>query len=297
MPLAYFDESGRRVKSCTRCGEIKSVSDYKPAQPSRQMEDGLSSACTECVTKSRAAHRAKLRERRPEIEKKAKRANPYPNEAGEMVKRCTRCDFVMPVSSFYTVRPKNAPARPSSWCPDCTSRYYGRDKAHAARMNSLRIHTDAGGHLVKLCCRCDKIKPVTEYSAAKGACKSCVRERIERDPELRERRRQATLASKKRNPEKAKLHTNRARAKRSYGISLETIELMRLQRDFRCDICNEKRDGKHDKMLATDHCHSSGRFRGMLCGQCNKALGLLKDSPERLRAAAIYLESHTERKR
>jgi hypothetical protein len=45
-------------------------------------------------------------------------------------------------------------------------------------------------------------------------------------------------------------------------------------------------------MLAVDHCHRSGRVRGLLCASCNTALGLLADDVNRIMAAAIYLERH-----
>jgi hypothetical protein len=38
-----------------------------------------------------------------------------------------------------------------------------------------------------------------------------------------------------------------------------------------------------------DHCHSTGRVRGILCGNCNTALGMVKDNPETLLAAVTYL--------
>lgn len=41
-----------------------------------------------------------------------------------------------------------------------------------------------------------------------------------------------------------------------------------------------------------DHDHATNKFRGWLCGHCNKALGFTLDSPERLRALADYLERH-----
>lgn len=41
-----------------------------------------------------------------------------------------------------------------------------------------------------------------------------------------------------------------------------------------------------------DHCHASGKIRGVLCWRCNLALGYAGDSPDALRALAAYIESH-----
>ena len=41
---------------------------------------------------------------------------------------------------------------------------------------------------------------------------------------------------------------------------------------------------------STDHHHTAGTFRGILCHQCNVALGMMQDDPLRLRLAAEYVE-------
>lgn len=60
---------------------------------------------------------------------------------------------------------------------------------------------------------------------------------------------------------------------------------------FVCAVCGEPDGvGKSDsKRLALDHCHTSGKLRGMLCYACNVGLGYFRDSPMRLVAAARYL--------
>lgn len=57
-----------------------------------------------------------------------------------------------------------------------------------------------------------------------------------------------------------------------------------------CAICKIR----PDKVLHVDHCHEHGYVRGLLCGKCNKALGLFGDKTERLRAAASYLDEARE---
>lgn len=54
-----------------------------------------------------------------------------------------------------------------------------------------------------------------------------------------------------------------------------------------CEICNSNKF-----KIVFDHCHSKGVFRGWICDQCNKVLGLVYDNPETLRMMISYLEKH-----
>lgn len=74
---------------------------------------------------------------------------------------------------------------------------------------------------------------------------------------------------------------------RKYGISREEYdELVTLQRN-RCAICLEV----PTKRLRIDHCHTTGQIRGLLCDECNRALGFFRDKIENLDRAVRYLES------
>ena len=80
-----------------------------------------------------------------------------------------------------------------------------------------------------------------------------------------------------------------ANLKHRYGITLIDYNEMLVKQDSRCKICNVESSG-----LVVDHCHTSGAVRGLLCSNCNKGLGLFKDSPERMVKAADYInESQT----
>ena len=57
-------------------------------------------------------------------------------------------------------------------------------------------------------------------------------------------------------------------------------------RPTECEVCGGTSGGIH-----FDHDHVTGEFRGWLCGNCNTALGLLKDDTERLHLLAQYLET------
>lgn len=85
-------------------------------------------------------------------------------------------------------------------------------------------------------------------------------------------------------------HRNRRRSaqlKHHYGISLEDYNHILNNQAGVCAIC--KLPSKNEKRLAVDHCHSSGRIRGLLCDACNLALGKFKDNIESLKKAIEYL--------
>ncbi len=57
----------------------------------------------------------------------------------------------------------------------------------------------------------------------------------------------------------------------------------------KCDICGGAGDGRWGE-LNIDHCHDTNDFRGMLCSNCNRALGYFKDNIELLEKAVQYLK-------
>ena len=79
---------------------------------------------------------------------------------------------------------------------------------------------------------------------------------------------------------------------RTYGISLNEFMDMHTEQDARCAICDDigfKIEQNAKALLAVDHCHTTGRVRGLLCHNCNRALGLFQDSVANLEAAIAYL--------
>lgn len=85
---------------------------------------------------------------------------------------------------------------------------------------------------------------------------------------------------------------------RNYGITQDELEEMKEKQSNKCYICGSEGFiigvNNHNEKLAVDHCHNTGKVRKLLCHNCNRALGLMKDSPELLRAAAAYIEEHKE---
>ncbi len=92
---------------------------------------------------------------------------------------------------------------------------------------------------------------------------------------------------RKKNAPILKRLERRNRLKYLYGLSSAQFAEMERTQGGACAICREVQTTKR---LAVDHCHATGRIRGLLCSGCNCALGLAKDRPGVLRAAAEYLE-------
>lgn len=85
--------------------------------------------------------------------------------------------------------------------------------------------------------------------------------------------------------------------KRKYGITTDEYTKMSEKQKGLCAICGKKETTREPrtgrlKELAVDHCHKTGRARGLLCSQCNKGIGHFDDDVERIKSAITYLESH-----
>ena len=82
-------------------------------------------------------------------------------------------------------------------------------------------------------------------------------------------------------------------ASRKKGLNLEQYYALRDLQDNKCAICNgiETRKNRAGIVarLCIDHCHSTNRIRGLLCCECNSALGKFKDNIELLESAIRYL--------
>jgi hypothetical protein len=62
----------------------------------------------------------------------------------------------------------------------------------------------------------------------------------------------------------------------------------------RCAICgtNKKTTSKNAAPFCVDHCHSTGKVRGLLCVNCNAGIGSLKEDPAKFQSALNYLNLH-----
>jgi len=100
------------------------------------------------------------------------------------------------------------------------------------------------------------------------------------------------------NREKLKEKTKHYHLKSKFNISYQDYLKLTEEQQNKCAIClNEETsqsNGGAVKRLAVDHDHTTGQIRGLLCNNCNRAIGLLKDSPIILESAKQYLLSNSK---
>ena len=125
------------------------------------------------------------------------------------------------------------------------------------------------------------------------ACYSKSRKNKYKDPKIREKLLKKAGAYHK--TVKGKLVSKRALL--MYRFKLDLLDYYKLveKQNNKCSICNKEETilykGK-PKQLCIDHCHKTGKIRGLLCCSCNIGLGKFKDSTRVLNDAIKYLEEN-----
>ena len=135
---------------------------------------------------------------------------------------------------------------------------------------------------MKKCVKCKNEKRESDFyenlrasSGLHSYCKKCVTD--------------VNASWKRKNPLKARSYAIKAR----YGISEDKVRDLLARQNFKCAICMVKIDFRFSGHI--DHDHKSGEVRGILCGSCNRAIGLLKDDHVVIAEAAAYIENYRER--
>jgi hypothetical protein len=167
---------------------------------------------------------------------------------------------------------------------------------------------------MKTCAKCGETKELSEFyrqrRSAEGYgayCKVCAKANatasyavLKADPEWRATKAEACKAYYQENRDTVLAQAKEARRRpaaqrrarerafqKAYGISLDDYEEMLAAQGNACAICREV--CVTGRALAVDHDHETGQVRGLLCANCNRAIGMFQDDPDRLLDAATYL--------
>jgi len=157
----------------------------------------------------------------------------------------------------------------------------------------------------KICSNCKLEKPLNEFSKEKSNkdgytynCKVCrnkkyndwaknnkdkVREKNAKNSEIRKKYYQSDVGVES---------SRRTHLKRKFDITLEYYNEKLKEQCGVCDICKQPETYGINKFLSVDHCHINNEIRGLLCNNCNRAIGLLKDNIIVLENAINYLKKH-----
>lgn len=177
---------------------------------------------------------------------------------------------------------------------------------------------------MKTCTSCGINKPIEDYYCVNkvtnlraARCKKCsieaARSRYENKSEQIKayhkeynKKNKAALKEKRaaHYQDNKELHASRGKAwraanqdkileygfKKAYGLTLSEYNAMFTAQDGKCKLClGISADGRR---LSVDHCHSTGKVRGLLCNSCNLALGMFKDNTSVLERAIDYVRRH-----
>lgn len=129
-----------------------------------------------------------------------------------------------------------------------------------------------------------------------GKCKKCRRvenkKYFDEHPEVRDKHNE-------RNREKRKEYYSDPVRKRKYrsqdlkykfGLTADDYDKMLAEQGGVCLICKQHRIASNKYHMVIDHCHETGKVRGVLCNWCNRGIGLFQDKESWLLSAIDYLK-------
>jgi hypothetical protein len=166
----------------------------------------------------------------------------------------------------------------------------------------------------RICNSCKTWKPFDCYAKNKNcimgisaACRDCINEKTriryaEKDILSRRKDKKSVYDQERRENLRAEGKLKKPdpdmqreqRMKREYGITIQDYEAMVKAQNNECAICFASGDQERNRRLVIDHCHASGKVRGLLCNKCNLLLGHAQDTIGRLERAILYLSDKGE---
>lgn len=151
------------------------------------------------------------------------------------------------------------------------------------------------------CNRCGKVMPLSEFyrqgkhNLPVRRCKKC-HGKATVESRLRRLGRDAMAQKQREYNARRDPRTRVSNHFRSrYGLTIDEWEALAASQDNACAICQMQIEEiqphpSGNRTLHVDHCHDTNRVRGLLCSNCNRAIGAFRDDPEIMRRAIAYIE-------
>ena len=142
---------------------------------------------------------------------------------------------------------------------------------------------------------CDRVKTYQEDNREKRLAqqKEYREKNKEAIKEYREKNKEQIAAQRKEYNEKNKEQKAAYWREKKYGLSSEDYKNMLDEQNDKCKICLTSFTILDTKHIHVDHCHTTNKIRGILCGMCNLGLGHFKDDIQKLTKAINYLQENT----
>lgn len=135
-----------------------------------------------------------------------------------------------------------------------------------------------------VCRVCKKEKKATEFSLHNK------KNRTKRSPVCKLCLAEYAKDYRQKNVSQVRENERRSKMKRLYGVTPEEYDAMLVAQGHRCGICKSTEPGVRIKYFSVDHCHTTGKVRGLLCEKCNRGVGHFSDNTEYLKRAIKYLK-------
>ncbi len=146
-----------------------------------------------------------------------------------------------------------------------------------------------------ICKFCSAEKPESEFGKAGRRCSTCVKEwhaEHYQKPEVKAKHLEQGRRWREANREKQREMDLKSRLKTRYDMTLAQYKALLEIQGGKCAICSSETP-KRKRALGffVDHCHFTGRVRGLLCHRCNLAVGWMEDNIALVTNVSKYLET------
>ncbi|MFH8612816.1 endonuclease VII domain-containing protein [Streptomyces sp. NPDC018029] len=173
---------------------------------------------------------------------------------------CSRCGRVLPRAAFASNKSMRDGLQ--AYCRECSAEYYRQRQAAKGKTVRDKVSVPPGH---KRCPRCATVKAHSDWernaTTSDGYASYCKVCRADRNQQ--------------------------SYFKRKYGLTMAERDLLIASQKGLCVICLSA------PAVHVDHCHETGKVRGVLCFNCNSGIGKLGDDPDRTRRATAYLEGNS----